>query len=230
MEGENEHAHIRGVIFVLDGTLIKTTIDFQQMRTGIVMALNEFNVPPDVWGPNDTTASMSKVIKYMASQRTSDEMVRFEKRISGIWNDVELLNVAYSREIPGAEKTLSLLRGCGYRLGVLTRSSREYALKALDVAGIDFEFDAMVCRDDHPLAEAKPNPLSLRRAVALLNLESIECIYVGDHAIDEQCAKAAGLRFVGVLSGSFDLERWKGTTDNPIIGNISDIPAFLGVE
>jgi phosphoglycolate phosphatase len=88
----------------------------------------------------------------------------------------------------------------------------------------------MVCRDDHAEEEAKPAPISLRRAAAGIGFQAQDCLMVGDHMMDLECARAAGSGFIGVLSGSGDEHLWRREGVSMIVSDVGEIPKLLDVS
>jgi HAD superfamily hydrolase (TIGR01509 family) len=150
-----------------------------------------------------------------------------EKTVDAICADVEILSVHWTKEVAGAGDALRALRAQGYRLALLTRGSRHYAAQALNASNLTGLLDAMVCRDDHEVAEAKPHPEAMRRAAALLHLRPERCVMVGDHLMDLECARSAGSMFVAVLSGHNGRKGWEDLGVTRIIASIAELPTYL---
>ena len=127
-----------------------------------------------------------------------------------LMNEVEMEDVRSTTPIEGAANAIERLRAKGLKVAVLTRGSRAYTLASLKVSGMTDIFDAIVCRDDFPESEAKPNGKAMRRVAAQMKIEVGECVLLGDHEIDLRCARESGAGFIGVLSGAFDRSDWSG--------------------
>jgi HAD superfamily hydrolase (TIGR01509 family) len=93
-------------------------------------------------------------------------------------------------EIPGARRTVELLRRDGLAVGVCTGRSRQDARALLDATRIDI--DLTVARED--VARPKPWPDGLHRSLRLLGLTAGEALFVGDSAADSLQGHAAGVR------------------------------------
>ena len=149
------------------------------------------------------------------------------QRMREVMNRTELERVAETTPVPGALECLTRLKGAGLRTGLLTRGSRNYALAALRHAGLDHSFDSMVCRDDFPEEEAKPNGKAMLRMAGMLGLLPEDCILVGDHAMDRSCALSVSSGFIGVLSGSYRKEEWSMNGCAVIIDSVAALPDLL---
>ena len=147
-----------------------------------------------------------------------------------IMSETEMLGVSGTRTVPGAETAIEALVNEGYTVSILTRGSRRYTNAALNAADLARFFPNQVCRDDYPENEAKPNPISMSRAAGTMGLSKEQCLLVGDHLMDLECARSAGSGFIGVLSGSTDKDAWKRMGDVRVIQDVSWLPELLRKE
>lgn len=221
----------RGLIFDFDGTLVKSSIDFPAMREAILDVIDLYGLPEGII--DRSAPSSSNIIEawnHLSSVLNDDGVIDFEARIEKASRKVEMLHVEETSEVPGTSMTLLNLRSRGYRTGILTRGCRIYVEAALRASKVPFAPESIVCRDDHRLIDAKPNPIALKRAAERIGLGIDECIYIGDHGMDHDCAVSAGMSFIGVLSGHNDRERWKGREIERIIDDITDLPSLLDAQ
>jgi phosphoglycolate phosphatase len=212
----------------MDGTLIRTTIDFRRMNQGIAETLLQHGLPRDILDPNGkVNESIVRAYSYFKMHSQDGWAEALERDLNRVSLDVEMARVDESREVPGTADTLGHLRSRGIRTAVLTRGSRAYTERALRAAGLEDRFEFIMCRDDHPLTEAKPNPLALRRMFEALGLQGRECLFVGDHDTDLLCAQRAGSPFAAVLTGSFTTEMWKALRPDVIMDSVAELPELL---
>lgn len=100
------------------------------------------------------------------------------------------------RALPWARGALRRLRRHGIRLGLVTASTRgvvEPNLDRLNLAGV---FEVAWYADD--VANGKPHPEALQRALDELGLAAEDTVYVGDTTVDLEMARAAGAAFAAV--------------------------------
>ena len=219
---------LKAVIFDMDGTLIRTTIDFHKMNQGVAETLLQHGLPRDILDPSGkVNESIVRAYSYFKVHSHEGWADALEKDLNRVSLEVEMARVNESREIPGTADTLRYLRTRGIRTAVLTRGSRAYTEKALSAAGLHDDFEIVLCRDDHPLTEAKPNPLALRRVYGALGLKGGDCLFVGDHDTDLLCAQGAGSPFAAVLTGSFSEEMWKPLSPDVIMDSVAELPRLL---
>jgi HAD superfamily hydrolase (TIGR01549 family) len=141
-------------------------------------------------------------------------------------SEVEMNGVLNTKAIDDAKDALNRLRDFGLGLAVLTRGSRAYSTLALRSASLEGALDRMVCRDDHPEQEAKPAAIALQRAAAGLGLEARDCLMVGDHLMDLECARNAGSAFIGVLTGYGDEALWRSEKVQ-YVRDVGELPPIL---
>jgi len=210
-----------------DGTLVRSAVDFPALRRAVVDESVRSGVPPSIWSEGDgTTAMILKSFDYLRERSGEAARAGFEARVSKSMADVEVRAVPRTRAVDGAHAALAELRSMGLRTAVLTRGSRRYAESGLAQAGLS-GFDAIVCRDDGPEEEAKPSGEAMRRVARALNVAASECLMVGDHSIDLECARNSSARFVGVLSGAFTRADWDACGCRDVVGSIAELPNLL---
>ena len=89
-------------------------------------------------------------------------------------------------------------------------------------------FPVIVGAEDTPYH--KPHPAGLLQAMSRLGCQPDEVVYIGDHPVDAQAARGAGISFVAVLTGMS--ERQDFLENQPplaIIDNLTGLPELLGV-
>jgi len=102
------------------------------------------------------------------------------------------------RLFPQAEAVLTALSR-RYRLGVLSNTFRSL-YEALFPAHLAALFQASLFFDEVPVP--KPSPAPMQAMLQSLGVAARECGYVGDAAEDVRMARAAGVRFFGLSTGT----------------------------
>lgn len=101
---------------------------------------------------------------------------------------------------PDALPTLRWLKSRGIRVGILSTKYRRRIIdffRDKDVSGL---IDLIIGGED--VAQAKPHPEGLFKAMQCLNVEPSDVLYVGDSVVDARTAENAGVDFAGVLTGT----------------------------
>jgi nicotinate-nucleotide--dimethylbenzimidazole phosphoribosyltransferase len=99
------------------------------------------------------------------------------------------------------EGVLATLQGLarGLRLGAVTDTAvmgEADVRSALRPSGVDELLEVVVTSRD--VGVPKPDPRGIQAALAALEVESAECLFVGDSDVDEEAAHAAGVAFARV--------------------------------
>jgi HAD superfamily hydrolase (TIGR01509 family) len=165
----------RGIIFDLDGTLVDSQLDFDQMRS-------EMGIPA------------GHTILEALEQVPPDEAERMWRIVA----EHELRGVERATVLPGVREFLHELTQRGIRRGVLTRNSRASALATL--SRLELEVETVIAREDGPV---KPDPAGVERICRAWQLEPRHCIMVGDYRFDIEAGRQAGARTI-LFTGASD--------------------------
>ena len=87
-------------------------------------------------------------------------------------------------------------------------------------------FPVIVGAEDMPYH--KPHPAGLLQAMRRLGCQPDEVVYIGDHLVDAQAARGAGIGFVAVLTGMSERRHFLETQPLAIIDNLAELPELLG--
>lgn len=186
---------VEAVLFDLDGTLVETNIDFPLMRREMIALAAEQGMDPGGLEALDILAIVEMAAAHLVSggQRGKAEALR--ERAMAILEEIELRHARDTREIPFAREVIEELGGLGVGIGIVTRNCRRASEISLEIARI--APDVLVCRED--AARHKPHPDPLYLALGVLEARAEASVMVGDHLMDIQSGKAAGMRTIGVL-------------------------------
>jgi len=220
-------AKAKAVIFDLDHTLIVSGIDFPEMKGKIVDYLRQ-RVPSseqlDASRPTyEITQSAVQILRRHGLSHIVPEAL---EEVNRIMSDTEMRHVSKARLMEGAAQTLKRLKDADVKIGILTRSCRRYVDKVLAATGLSMLVDEVAARDD--CNSPKPDPTQVYLLMQKMNVKPDETVMVGDHPVDSLCARNSGIRFVGVLTGSWGAEQVKqlGST---VIPSVRELPDLLGV-
>lgn len=170
-------------VFDLDGTLTLAQHDFDALK-------RDLGLPPGL--------AVLEGLETVQEPRRSflvDAIHRWE---------LELADAA--RPAPGAQALLEELVGAGRAVAVLTRNTREAALRTLETTGLRrfFPTDRVVGREE---ARPKPAPDGLLRLLARCGAAPADGVMVGDFLFDLQAGRAAGTGTVWVDAEGTDRYR-----------------------
>jgi phosphoglycolate phosphatase len=126
-----------------------------------------------------------------------------------------------SRPFPGIEALLAALTGRGLPVAVL--SNKPHAATGALVSRLfpGIRFAAVLGQREG--VPAKPDPAAALEIASGIGVAPARCAFVGDSAIDVHCARAAGMRAIGVLWGYCAAEALRAAGPDALI----DQPAAL---
>ena len=221
----------RAIVFDLDNTLVSSHIDYARLKLAVLEELAEAGVPDRLLDEKDSVVeNFIRGKDYLQRNSSASQLVEFNSRLDKTLMQIEMERVDQVREIEGAFSLVNSLRDKGFEVGILTRGSRGYATTVLNRTGFNGQIVHLVCRDDYPMEEAKPNPLAMDRIAERLHCRPEDCLFIGDHPMDLECAKASGASFIGVLTGSTDRGKWAKTGCELVIDSIADLPRLLNSQ
>ncbi len=189
-------AKFEAILFDFDGTLASLHIDFTRLRRKITALAEPFL-------GEEPEASELPVLEWLdelaAEIRGFDHALGQEFHCRGrlVIQATELDAAREAALFPFTRPMLSELRASGIKTGILTRNSTA-AVKVVfpDVAAC---CDCFMAREDAP--RVKPDPAHALAVLARLGVARERALLVGDHPLDIQAARSAGLASAAVVSG-----------------------------
>jgi phosphoglycolate phosphatase len=210
-------------LFDLDGTLIETHIDFPRMKREVLAAAARYGVDADALEPLDILTAVEAGRDRLSGQGDAGDRLRAE--CFAILRDIEVEQCARPVRIEGAAPLVRRIQDMGIPVGVVTRNSRAVSERLLEQAKI--VPNALVTRDD--VARTKPDPMHLFEALARLGIAADaadRCVMVGDHPMDIQAGRAAGMRTIAVVNGG-RRQRFEGCPPDWIASTTDDLLRLL---
>lgn len=181
------------ILFDLDGTLIDST---EAIVTCFVDTFQDVGMP--IPGEEEIKALIGHPLDYMYLHLGVPQQ--------RVWEMVDRYK-AYYRErskamthlLPRAREAIEVASKIA-RLGVVTTKTGKYSQILLEYMGVMGYFEVLVGREDvtHP----KPHSEPIVKALHAMETAASEDVWmIGDTCLDMVCARDAGVRGVGVLSG-----------------------------
>ncbi|MGV9391316.1 HAD-IA family hydrolase [Streptomyces olivaceus] len=130
------------------------------------------------------------------------------------------------RMFDGVPDLLRSLRTDGYRLAVATGKSGPRARSLLDGLGVLTQFEHVLGSDE--VANAKPAPDIVLRAMELLGAGPDETMMIGDAVTDLASARAAGVTAVAALWGESDPSDLLAAGPDAVLHKPGELAALCG--
>jgi len=127
--------------------------------------------------------------------------------------------------LPGVAETIAELARRGFRLAVASTKSRREIIRVLEHLGLAGYFEAFCGSDE--VAQAKPAPDCLLRVMQATGVKPEQTLYFGDHVVDIQAARAAGVRVIAIEGGPCSPEERIAARPDAIVNSLREILEFL---
>ena len=216
-------AQVKAVVFDLDGTLIESNHDYDEMARRVKLILEETGVPTEAFSQQGRIweiiqGGMRSLQELgLPPERIKDILDRIDEAL----NEVEVSSMASVELQPGATELLEHLRERGIKIGIATRSCGEYARRSMEASRLADYFDIILARDE--VEFPKPDPRHLLQVLEELKTTPQKAIFVGDTETDQRTARAAGIPFMGVPSNERWMKRMEGKEGSVLVSSLSEI-------
>ena len=187
---------IESFVFDFDGTLALLRLDFAEMKMRLnLLAVRCFGQsPPEPFLP---------VLEWVAwldgsIRQSGGDGGEFRQKALSLIVQMELQAAAGGALFPFTRPILRALKDRGAKTAIITRNCE--AAVRLVFPDISDHCCAFFSRDH--VSSPKPDPAHLIRALDSIGADLQTAIMIGDHPIDIQTGKAAGVMTAGVCSGN----------------------------
>ena len=127
----------------------------------------------------------------------------------------------------GVRDVLRALVTAGHTVTIVSTKTAHRIRTALADVGLD-PLVALVVGGDE-VANHKPDPEGLLRAIERTCSREDETVYVGDSVVDGECATRAGVRFIGVRSGVTEDDELERFAPWMLLDSVTEIPRAMGL-
>jgi phosphoglycolate phosphatase len=189
-------AHVRAVLFDLDGTLADTAPDLAYALNVQRRRQGHTELPLSRLRPHVSEGARGMLRAGLGITPEHPEYVQLRSQFLQIYAD----NICRESSLfPGMAELLMQLEGRGLAWGIVTNKQTVYTHPLLTQLRLLDRAACVVCGDT--TAHAKPHPAPLLEASRVLSIEPQHCVYVGDDERDVIAAHAAGMTPVVALYG-----------------------------
>jgi HAD superfamily hydrolase (TIGR01548 family) len=219
------------IIFDVDGVLVDTTGSFQRTTletvkyfTGQRVTRRQLHQWKNKPGFNDDWKLSTAWVQSLGGRQTYDEVKR--KFVELYWGANQKGNVVREKWLLPRPQLMRL--AAVSELAIFTGRVWEELNYTLDRANAREFFRQIVTAED--VKQGKPDPEGLSRILSGRNPAT--ALYVGDNVDDALAAKAAKVRFVGVLRRGSDERRQRGAllrniSAETILGSVGEVEKWV---
>lgn len=188
-------AYVECVLFDLDGTLVDTHIDFALMKREMIELARKAGIDTAELDGLDILGIAKAAASFVSKADGAEQGHILYSQAMSVLEEIELRHARDTKLVPYAVEAVAALRERKIGIGVVTRNCRRASELSLEIAGITP--DVLISREDS--LNHKPHPEPILLALTRLNAQPGNSIMVGDHIMDMQGGRAAGLKTIGFL-------------------------------
>ncbi len=187
----------KAAIFDLDGTLLNTILD---IATPVNIVLEKYGFPThEIENFRYLIGNGIANLVYRALPNEVAETTLYSKVLDEVLEEYQKHLNKSTKPYDGIIAMLRNLTDIGVSINIVSNKADEFMDEVIEQYFTDFNFDFVFgARRGVPL---KPNPHSILEIMSELELDSDECVFIGDSDADMQAAKNADVYAVGVNWG-----------------------------
>lgn len=116
---------------------------------------------------------------------------------------------------------LNVLKECNITLGMITNGYGQFQMDNIKALGIEEKFEVILISEWEGIK--KPNPYIFEKAAERLNATPNQCVFVGDHPINDiRAANEVGMKSIWKKDS-----QWNSFEADFIIDNLLEIPLII---
>ena len=214
---------LKAILWDLDGTLISTKrLYLEAYRRALAPYIGKVLTDEEILG--DQSRSEIRYLKSHAREQFDACVRDFQQHYAALHES------HFGGIYPGVMDVLDDLRARRIPMGIVTGKSRSSYEVGLATANLG-PFDVLVMDED--VAEPKPDPEGILKAMAALDIQKDEAVYVGDSITDIQAAHAAGTTAAAALWSRPEsergriIERLESVGETRLLHSPADVLALL---
>jgi phosphoglycolate phosphatase len=216
----------RALLFDWDNTLVDNWPAIHQALNATFQAMGH-----DLWTLKETKARVRKSLRDSFPEMFGD---RWEDARKVFYDTFAEVHLTHLHPLPGTGEGLAVLAESGMPLAVVSNKNGTYLRAEADALGWRGHFINIVGATDAAADKPAPEPVHMALSNSGL-IPGPDIWFIGDGAIDVECAKAAGLTPIVLESPEIraelschNLDQFIG--DDNFVADLSGLLALLGLE
>jgi phosphoglycolate phosphatase len=213
---------VSAVVFDFDYTLADSSAGILQC---IHYALQQMGLPsaPESRMRESIGLTLARTLTFLTGNEDADAGAEFTR-----WfvEHADRIMVDHTVLYDTASQVITTLRTAGIPLGIVSTKYRYRIESILQREALLQHFDIIVGGED--VSDHKPHPVSLQQALQHLGCPPEQAVYIGDHTVDAEAARRAGIPFVAVLTGTSGRHHFDAAQCLGILDDLSSLPSLLG--
>jgi phosphoglycolate phosphatase len=215
---------LKAVVFDFDFTLADSSRGIEECVTAALTELG-FSAPPTKEIAETIGLSLADTFKELTGVSDAPLIRRFTECFHQRADQtMDAATTIYACTRP----TLLLLRGADLCTAIVTTKLNRRIRSILAANEMLPFFDVIVGAED--VKRTKPDPEGLLLALDRLGVTADSAVYVGDHVVDAQAARSAGIPFIATLTGKHQRSSFEDYSCAAILQSVEELPSFLGIQ
>ncbi len=187
---------IDAIVFDFDLTLADSTAAVVDCANYALAALGEPPAAPSLIR-RTIGLTLPHTFRMLTGRGDPEREAEFARRFVERADEVMVSSTRIYERVPPA---LEELRHRAVRIAIVSTKFRYRIEAILAKGGLVGAIDVIVGGED--VAHHKPHPEGLLKALTRLGVAPSRAVYVGDHVLDAEAARAAGVSFIAVQTGA----------------------------
>ena len=217
------------ILFDLDGTLVDSAPDLALAVNHMLTCLERETFSPDIIRSWVGNGAQTLVKRGLSGSSVIDEEIDpklFSKALS-IFLDFYARNLCVETvTYPNVVSTLKSLKSQDYRMAIVTNKPFDFVQPLLEGLKLNDLFEFYIGGDSLP--QRKPHPSPLLHACERLNVETSDCVMIGDSKNDIVAANAADIHSIGVSYGYNYGEDIRLHEPDHVVDDFAEITTLIG--
>ena len=214
---------LRLAVFDCDGTLVDS-------QSSIIHAMHAACDHHDFARPSDNDVRrvvglpLEIAIQHLLPGVTDTYALDISESYKSAFRDLRQTGEVCEPLFPGVESVMDRLDDAGWLMGVATGKAMRGLKNTLEHHGL---MDRFVTLQTADLAQGKPHPDMMLKAMAATGVEPSRSVMIGDTTFDVEMAKNAGVKAIGVAWGYHEADELMDAGAALVVHTAEDLAAAL---
>jgi len=208
------------VIYDLDGVLIDAT---QAIINSFTLTFQEVGA---TLNPEDVVSRIGYSLVDILEELLPEHRDRAWELRDRYIHHFQGQDIRHTRLLPGVAETLGALRAMGYRQSLATNKTTSEADRILTQLGVRGHLDLLVGFMDVP--NPKPAPDMINLTLERMGVPAERAIFVDDTTVGLTAGIRAGVRTIGITTGTHTRDQLSTVGPDTIIDSIAQLTQILG--
>src|SRR3990172_267679 len=213
---------LRAILFDLDGTLTKYSLDYKLSREKVIVELNRLNLGKFSYTEK---VSISILLRRVEDKMSNGKYKQLLTLVNGIIEEYEVEAASQTNLMPFALEALTAVKKNDLKTAIVTNNGKAASSAVINRLNFGHLIDTIVTRED---AERwKPDGATIREALRRLSIKPANVIFIGDSIIDIQAAKDSNVISVALPTGPTNAKTLLRSEPDYAIPSLSEVPLLL---